>query len=142
MQKYVLITMATFLLTFGSVNAQHLPAKVSGVVVDDQGPIEFATAVLIQDGKVVTGMNTDEEGNFRFDKLDPGIYKLQVSWAGIKTHRQLILAPGEREVIRESIIIGEEPRPCICGGDPLDKRILNPIDHMTFDQSMIENIGR
>lgn len=59
--------------------------KISGVLLDSltKAPLEFSTVVLTDaTGKELDGVITDEKGEFRFQNIKTGSYKLQVSFLG------------------------------------------------------------
>ncbi|WP_177222553.1 carboxypeptidase regulatory-like domain-containing protein [Corynebacterium sp. NML130628] len=59
--------------------------RLNGSVLDDGGKaIEGVEAQLIQDGAVVKTQNTDRDGSFAFDRMEPGTYTVKV--AETETH--------------------------------------------------------
>lgn len=58
-----------------------------GRVIDQQGQaVEYATVVLIREGRQVAGMATDAEGRFRLEAA-PGQYTLQIQFLGFEPLR-------------------------------------------------------
>ncbi len=75
-----------------SASAQTSPSVGSGTVrgtVTDSltgKAVPFATvALLLPNAKLLTGVNTDELGAFSIAKLNPGTYKLAISFVGYRT---------------------------------------------------------
>jgi len=58
--------------------------KVSGTVAEEntQLPLGFATVQLIQEGQIVDGVETDDDGNFTIFIDKKGDYKLKISYIG------------------------------------------------------------
>lgn len=61
-----------------------------GRVVNEQGKaIEYATVVLLREGRQVAGMATDADGRFQLEAA-PGQYALQIQYLGCEPLKQLI----------------------------------------------------
>ncbi|OUQ52784.1 TonB-dependent receptor [Alistipes sp. An116] len=61
-----------------------------GRVVNEQGKaIEYATVVLLREGRQVAGMATDADGQFQLEAA-PGQYDLQIQYLGCEPLKQLI----------------------------------------------------
>ncbi len=58
--------------------------SISGLVTDkDTGePILFGDIVVYQDGKLITGEQTDFDGNYRIDSIKAGIYDIHFKYVG------------------------------------------------------------
>jgi outer membrane receptor protein involved in Fe transport len=60
--------------------------KISGTAIDSisKKPIDYASVGLYRSGgkAVITGVITDEKGNFKLDNVKPGSYKLVISFLG------------------------------------------------------------
>ena len=70
-----------FLVLAGTVAAQGA-GKIKGVVTDENGPVEFATVVIIQNGVIKGGATTDELGEYSIAPVSPGVYEVKASYAG------------------------------------------------------------
>ncbi|MCB9252040.1 MAG: von Willebrand factor type A domain-containing protein [Flavobacteriales bacterium] len=75
---------ASFALLSFSLNPHSGTGKIRGKVSDKitSAPLEFATVVLLKDGKVLGSTITDDAGNYRFSNLDASIYSIKVSYVG------------------------------------------------------------
>jgi hypothetical protein len=82
MKKYILLIS---LFAFLSVSAQKPSSTIKGRVYNAKNnePVEFAT-VVIQNS--VNGTNSDINGNFTLNKIEPGFYQLKISAVGFKTY--------------------------------------------------------
>ena len=57
--------------------------SLQGKVIDDTGePILFGNVVLYQDGKLISGIQTDFDGNYLFENIEPGTYSVLASYVG------------------------------------------------------------
>lgn len=57
--------------------------KIKGTVTDETGaPVEFATVVILQNGVIKGGANTNEKGEFSIAPVSPGTYEVRASFAG------------------------------------------------------------
>lgn len=82
-----LFTTSIFILFFGvfTTFSQH---SISGKIVDEQnGSLPFANIVLFKISEETTpkGTVSNDKGEFNFDKIISGNYKIQVSMLGFKT---------------------------------------------------------
>ena len=62
---------------------------LSGKVSDQNTgePILFGNVALYKEGKLLTGVETDFDGNYHFAKMDPGIYDVEASYVGYQKTR-------------------------------------------------------
>jgi len=79
-----IILLVLFVSIFQLGNAQILTGKI----VDEKGPLEFASVRLFstKDSSVVQGIYTSEDGTFKLDGIDPGSYYLKISFSNFVTH--------------------------------------------------------
>lgn len=63
-----------------------LEGKVTDVTTGD--PLIFANVVLFRNGNLITGTQTDLDGNYVFSSIDPGTYDVEASYTGFPTQRQ------------------------------------------------------
>ena len=49
----------------------------------------FANVVLFKNGVLVTGVQSDLDGNYVFSSVDPGTYDVEASYTGFPTQRQV-----------------------------------------------------
>ncbi len=85
--------MARILLTltilFGAISIAISQTSLDGKVID-QGSTEtipFATVALYKNGVLITGTDTDFDGNFSFSNIDPGTYDVEAKFLGYATSR-------------------------------------------------------
>lgn len=84
------------LICMFSVAAQR-SFNISGTVSVQQEPAEQATVILLPQG---TQKMTNENGFFRFTKLDTGLYELKVSYVGYATQTIAVHITGKNENLR------------------------------------------
>ena len=99
MNKTLLILallLTTLTLSFGQ------STSLSGKVTDkDTGePILFGNVVLYQNDKLVTGVETDFDGNFNFSNIEPGTYDVAVFYVGYQNTKisSVIIYTGKTNV--------------------------------------------
>lgn len=95
-----LLTLISFVFLTFNVNGQ---AALSGKVTDaDTGePILFGDVVVYQNGELITGEQTDFDGNYVISPIDTGIYEivfLYVGYAELKIKNVLIENNKEKEL--------------------------------------------
>ncbi|SCY42128.1 TonB-dependent receptor [Flavobacterium caeni] len=82
--NFKLILVCLFVSVF-SMQAQK-NASLSGKVTDQKNtPISYANIVLKQDGKIVTGGITDDNGQYEIKSLEPKNYVVEIQFIGYKT---------------------------------------------------------
>src|ERR1700744_1138122 len=63
--------------------------KISGTVIDSltQKPLDYGTVSVFRNtGKAtITGVLTDEKGNFKLNDIKPGVYRLELRFVGYPT---------------------------------------------------------
>jgi len=84
--KKKLLLILVFLMTGIMINAQ---ASLEGLVIDKDGgsPLDFAYVKLFKDGSLVSGTQTDLDGNYLLTNLDPGTYDVEASYIGYSASR-------------------------------------------------------
>lgn len=65
-------------------------ASLEGKVTDGATgeALIFANVVLFKNGNLITGVQTDLDGNYVFSSVDPGTYDVEASYTGFPTQRQ------------------------------------------------------
>lgn len=86
MVRYLLLTF-TFLL--GSVMLFSQDASIQGKVTDKETnePILFGNVALYKNGVLITGTDTDFDGNYSISPIDPGTYTVEISYLGYQTQK-------------------------------------------------------
>lgn len=77
-----------FSLLLGGL-ALQAQTSLAGKVTDEETgePILFGNVALYKSGVLVTGAETDVNGNYSFPNLDPGTYDVEVSYVGYQPQR-------------------------------------------------------
>ncbi len=73
----LLITVAFSLAGFAQTSLQ---GKVTDVETGE--PILFGTVVVYQDGQLITGAETDFDGNYQINSIDAGVYDIEIRYTG------------------------------------------------------------
>ncbi|MBV6655330.1 MAG: carboxypeptidase regulatory-like domain-containing protein, partial [Mameliella sp.] len=80
-----LLVLFVLLLSGAAVFGQ---TSLQGEVVDDTGePIIFGSVALYKNGVLITGTETDFDGNYAFNEIDPGTYDVEASYVGYNKQR-------------------------------------------------------
>ena len=76
---------------FSSIGlAAWAQSSLEGKVTDASNgeALLFANVVLFKNGNLITGTQTDLDGNYVFSSVDPGTYDVEASYTGFPTQRQ------------------------------------------------------
>jgi len=85
MKKNLLLILVFFMTGIVAMNAQ---ASLQGTVRDTDGaPLDFAYVKLYKGGSLITGTQTDIDGNYLMSNLDPGKYDVEASYIGYQSSR-------------------------------------------------------
>ena len=112
--------MARFLLLFFSLlitgASAYAQTTLQGKVTDKETgePILFGSVALYKNGVLITGTETDFDGNYNFTELDPSTYDVEVSYVGYSKQRVTsvkVLAGKanklDMEMTPEGVLLGE-----------------------------------
>ena len=116
-KQFTLFILCLFLssVAFGQTQLQ---GKISDEVTGE--PIIIGTVALYKEGVLVTGTDTDFDGNYFFSDLDPGTYDIEASYVGYQPKRiSGVIAKGgqttlvditisEGIVLETAVIVGYE----------------------------------
>ncbi len=85
MMRFLLL----FALLFSAMTSIQAQTSLAGKVTDadTKEPILFGNVILYRNGVLITGTETDFDGNFSFSNIDPGSYDLEVRYLGYQTQR-------------------------------------------------------
>ena len=62
--------------------------SLAGKVVDGDGePVIFGNVAIYKGGNLISGTQTDFDGNYSIPSLDPGTYDVETSYVGLQTQR-------------------------------------------------------
>ena len=145
MLKRLILFVLLFGTTFTSIADETNPAETSkgtlkGFVYDEKTsqPLEYATISLAnqENGQVVNGTITDQTGFFKLKNIDPGTYKIDITFIGYNTKSfdNVIVEHGNREVdlgkvilepavqeIDEAVVVADRPTLTY----KIDKKVIN-----------------
>jgi hypothetical protein len=154
--------------TFGpnrlSRDSDQTPAEssrtITGVVLDPSGAAVSGAQVALTktDGTAIGGASTDNTGSFRFEKLAPGVYSIDVRAAGFQEGK-LDVAVGKRlvspvrinlliAVQNESVTVGAQDSSPQISTEASENQNSNTIDRNAldrvpvFDQDYITTLSR
>ena len=85
MARYLLLICSLLLTASIAMSQTSLGGKVTD---DDTGEaILFGSVALYKNGVLITGTETDLDGNYNFSAIDPGTYDVEVSYTGYTANR-------------------------------------------------------
>lgn len=84
--KQIGLLLTVFLLWLGTSLAETGTLKGKVMDASTQEAIPFATIKLVQNGALVTGTNSDVNGEYTIKGLQPGKYDLETTFVGFENH--------------------------------------------------------
>jgi outer membrane receptor protein involved in Fe transport len=129
---YIIIAILCSFITakaqFGVSGGSSIVGKISGTLIDSvtKKPLDYASVGLYRSGgkSPITGVITDEKGNFKLDNVHPGSYKLSISFIGYPTRvidpvvttdskpdknlGPVTISPGAKS-LKEVVVTGQAP---------------------------------
>jgi hypothetical protein len=144
MKSIKILSIAVLILVCDYITAQST-GTIKGTVSDQSGsPLYMANAKLYDDTLFVTGVITDEKGNFNFQQLTPGDYNLEISYIGLTTQKikKVNVDPFQIAYINVSLKTSDNTLKTAVVTATFEKTTVNPIyTTMTaIRQDQIENM--
>jgi outer membrane receptor protein involved in Fe transport len=97
---------------FGSIGILHAenPGIISGKILDNttKTPISYASIVIKEAGKTITGTVTDEKGDFIIKNLELKNYSIEVQYIGYKIYKNTLELHAAKKNIALKIFLEEE----------------------------------
>jgi len=119
----------------------HSQTSLSGTVCEKDlaSTIPFADVILYKNDVLITGTQTDFDGNYLFGNIDPGVYSIEARYIGLVTQRvnHFVVKPG----LNNTFYFSLEERGIIisCGYGPINY-VVPLIDfHMTTSGKIISS---
>lgn len=135
--KHVFTSIVALFIAF-SAQAQY--GHIDGTILDPETlePIPFATVVVMEDGKLVAGANTDMDGRFVLKPLDPGCYTVSIHYAGFKKDIPEVNVTADKITFMRNIHLSARDEPCICPPvEPL--RVIPPHNKIVIKGDELDN---
>lgn len=84
--------------------------SVSGKIVEksNNAPISYATVSLKENGKVVTGVNTDDNGDFTFKNLALKSYTIEIQYIGFRKYVGSVILNDNKKTATVNVSLEEE----------------------------------
>ena len=106
----------SLLLLLFAAHALHGQTQVQGKVSDGSTgePILVGIVALYKSGSLITGTDTDFDGNYFFSDVDPGTYDIEVSCVGYANQRiaDVVVKAGKVTIVDVAISEGIEMPNC------------------------------
>lgn len=136
--KYALYLMSCLLFAYNGFS------QIQGSIVDAQStPLEYATAALyeINDGTLVTGVISDEKGEFKIEAIKKGSYYLEASFLGYEIKRiDTITVSKKGETVNVGtiqLVLGTQLNEVVVQAER--NTVVNKIDRQVFEASKFKN---
>ena len=90
MQRKFYLLLSLIALSISSALAQGNGGTLKGKVIDKETkkPLPFVNVVLFLNGNLITGGQTDPDGQYTIKPIDPGTYEVQFNFVGYQTQSQ------------------------------------------------------
>jgi len=85
MKKHITLFILCMFLSTIILGQTQLQGKVTEDATGE--PVLFGTVALYKGGVLITGTETDFDGNYFFSDIDPGTYDVEVSYVGLQKQR-------------------------------------------------------
>jgi hypothetical protein len=132
------------LLIAGMAYAQEFRGRVQGLVSDPSGAIIPGAAVVLKNDQTGVSINreTNSEGRYLFDYVDPGTYTLTIELAGFKTAIQKNIIVGQRGdvTVDMKLEIGNLNETVTVMETPVAVQFNTASHDLTFDKQMVVNL--
>ncbi|RMF25350.1 MAG: TonB-dependent receptor [Bacteroidetes bacterium] len=86
MARYLLLTLVLF-LAGGALFGQGTSLQGKVTDADTGEPIIFGNVAVYKNGVLITGTDTDLDGNYSINPLDPGTYEVEFSYTGYQSKK-------------------------------------------------------
>src|SRR5690348_10600900 len=97
--RRLVVALALFAVLAATSNAQTPPTgSVSGTVSDISGGVFPGVTVTLSGAIARQTTTTNSSGRFRFERLEPGTYRLEATLRGFVTEPKNDVVVGDREV--------------------------------------------
>lgn len=123
-----------------ATNSLKWKGALEGTVKDSASntPLMFATVRLLQDGKYINGVTTNDKGKFLLDTISEGKYTLQIDYMGYRTKRvdSITISAKENILIKQLGTILLSPKGNTTGTVTVTKKkevMVNEIDKKVFN---------
>lgn len=83
MSKKLILTLLSLFVTIGIYAQTSLQGKITDEETGE--PVVFATIAIYKGGTLISGTESDLEGNYIFADIDPGSYDIEVRFIGLAT---------------------------------------------------------
>lgn len=122
---------------------QFLEAQIVGKIIDEQNkPLEYATAALYakEDGSLITGVISNQNGIFKINNINKGSYYLEASFLGYQVKRidTIIINNNDKNDLGIiQLILGSQLNEVIISTER--NTVVNKIDRQVFEASKFKN---
>ena len=106
MKKHITLSILCIFLSTIMLGQTQLQGKVTEGASGE--PVLFGTVALYKEGVLLTGTETDLDGNYYFSDVDPGNYDVEVTYVGLQDQRITGVVVKEGKVTPLNFVMSEE----------------------------------
>ena len=122
---------------------QAVFAQLTGTILDkeDDTPLEYATVALYSQSPktLITGVITNQNGVFSFDKLKSGTYLIEISFIGYQPKKieNIVFSGKEKNLGNLQLSLGNSLNEVVIKGERA--AVVSKIDKQVFDATNFQN---
>ncbi|GAA3736767.1 outer membrane beta-barrel family protein [Flavobacterium ginsengisoli] len=104
--KFFLFALLGIIATAQAQNTGSISGKITEK--SNNAPISYATVSLKENGKVVSGVNTDDNGDFSFKNIALKNYTIEIQYIGFKKYIGSVILSENRKTATVNVALEEE----------------------------------
>ena len=104
--KFFLFALLGIIATAQAQNTGSVSGKITEK--SNNAPISYATVSLKENGKVVSGVNTDDNGGFSFKNIALKNYTIEIQYIGFKKYIGSVILSENRKTATVNVALEEE----------------------------------
>ena len=104
--KFFLFALLGIIATAQAQNTGSVSVKITEK--SNNAPISYATVSLKENGKVVSGVNTDDNGDFSFKNIALKSYTIEIQYIGFRKYIGSVLLSENKKTATVNVSLEEE----------------------------------
>ena len=140
-KRMICFALLSALFIAGAASAQEFRGRIQGLVSDQGGGVVPGAAVVLKNDQtgVAISRDTNSEGRYLFDYVDPGTYTLTIELSGFKTAVQKNVVVGQRGdvTVDMKLEIGNLSETVTVSESPVAVQFNTASRDLTLDKQMV-----